>query len=146
MRIGIRTEEITQNSDRVTTTMLLWEMHKDRGSLLLQRVSRRHIFTRTAKGAYTTSMRSPSIVVRGAQLVALPCLAFAGSQEEQLESASPATASVAPVTRGDLRYAPLARAVLGGLTVSDLVPVFLVPIAYLLILCNEKDIAVEGQA
>jgi hypothetical protein len=48
------------------------------------------------------SMRSPSIVVRGALLVALPCLAFTGCEEKNPESAPPATASVAPVTRGDL--------------------------------------------
>jgi RND family efflux transporter MFP subunit len=46
-------------------------------------------------------MRSPSIVLRGALLVALPCLVFSGCKEKQPES-PPATASVAPVTRGDL--------------------------------------------
>lgn len=46
-------------------------------------------------------MRSPLIVLRGALLAALPCLVFTGCQEKQPESA-PATASVAPVTRGDL--------------------------------------------
>jgi RND family efflux transporter MFP subunit len=47
------------------------------------------------------SMRSPSIVFKGALLVALPCLVFTGCKEKQPESV-PATASVAPVTRGDL--------------------------------------------
>jgi RND family efflux transporter MFP subunit len=47
------------------------------------------------------SMRSPSIVIRGALLIALPCLVFTGCKEKQPESA-PATASVALVTRGDI--------------------------------------------
>jgi RND family efflux transporter MFP subunit len=47
------------------------------------------------------SMRSPSIVLRGALLVALPCLVCSGCKEKQPE-APPATASIAPVTRGDL--------------------------------------------
>lgn len=47
------------------------------------------------------SMRSPSIVLRGALLVALPCLVFSGCKEKQPE-APPATASIAPVTREDL--------------------------------------------
>src|ERR1700748_3669935 len=47
------------------------------------------------------SMRSPSIVLRGALFVALPCLVFSGCREKQPE-APPATASVAPVIRGDL--------------------------------------------
>jgi multidrug efflux pump subunit AcrB len=34
---------------------------------------------------------------------------------------------------GSEQYAPLARAILGGLTVSGIVTVFLVPTAYLLI-------------
>jgi RND family efflux transporter MFP subunit len=46
-------------------------------------------------------MQSPSIVLRGALAVALPFFVFTGCQEKQPESA-PATASVAPVTRGDL--------------------------------------------
>jgi len=46
-------------------------------------------------------MRSPSIVLRGALVVALPCLVFSGCKEKQPE-APPATASIAPVTRGDL--------------------------------------------
>jgi len=46
-------------------------------------------------------MRSPSIVLRGALLVALPCLVFSGCKEKQ-PALIPATASVAPVTRGDL--------------------------------------------
>lgn len=48
-----------------------------------------------------TSMRSPSIVLRGALLVALPCLVFTGCKEKQPETVT-ATALVAPVTRGDL--------------------------------------------
>jgi multidrug efflux pump subunit AcrB len=40
--------------------------------------------------------------------------------------------------RGSERYAPLARAILGGLTVSGMVTVFLVPTAYLLI--HRKEI------
>src|SRR5450631_3060131 len=47
------------------------------------------------------SMRSPSIVLRGALLVALPCLVFIGCKEKQPESV-PVTASVAPVTEGDM--------------------------------------------
>jgi RND family efflux transporter MFP subunit len=47
------------------------------------------------------SMRSPSIVLRGALFVALPCLVFSGCKEKQPESPL-ATASIAPVTRGDL--------------------------------------------
>jgi RND family efflux transporter MFP subunit len=45
-------------------------------------------------------IRSPSIVL-GALFVALPCVVFSGCKEKQPE-APPATASVAPVTRGDL--------------------------------------------
>lgn len=48
------------------------------------------------------SMRSHSIVLRGALCIALPCLVFTGCKEKQAESAPIATASVAPVTRGDL--------------------------------------------
>ena len=48
------------------------------------------------------SMRSHSIVLRGALCIALPCLVFTGCKEKQAESAPVATASVAPVTRGDL--------------------------------------------
>ena len=47
------------------------------------------------------SMRSVSIVFRGALLLALPCLIFTGCKEKQQVS-EPATASVAPVTRGDI--------------------------------------------
>jgi RND family efflux transporter MFP subunit len=46
-------------------------------------------------------MRSPSIVFKGALLVALSCLVFSGCKEKQ-PVPIPATASVAPVTRGDL--------------------------------------------
>jgi RND family efflux transporter MFP subunit len=48
------------------------------------------------------SMRSHSIVLRGALYIALPCLVFTGCKEKQAEPAPIATASVAPVTRGDL--------------------------------------------
>jgi multidrug efflux pump subunit AcrA (membrane-fusion protein) len=46
-------------------------------------------------------MRSPSIVFKSALLVALPCLVFSGCKVKQPET-PPATASIAPVTRGDL--------------------------------------------
>jgi len=46
---------------------------------------------------------------------------------------------------GSEQYAPLARAILGGLTVSGIVTVFLVPTAYLLIHRNEEKVpVVEG--
>jgi RND family efflux transporter MFP subunit len=48
------------------------------------------------------SMRSHSIVLRGALSIALPCLVFTGCKEKQAASAPIATASVAPVVRGDL--------------------------------------------
>jgi RND family efflux transporter MFP subunit len=48
------------------------------------------------------SMRSHSIVLSGALSIALPCLIFTGCNEKQAESPQIATASVAPVTRGDL--------------------------------------------
>jgi RND family efflux transporter MFP subunit len=48
------------------------------------------------------SLRSHSIVFRGALCIALPCLVFTGCKDKQAESAPIATASVAPVTRGDL--------------------------------------------
>jgi multidrug efflux pump subunit AcrB len=47
---------------------------------------------------------------------------------------------------GSEQYAPLARAILGGLTVSGLVTVFLVPTAYLLIHRKEEHSTVEGEA
>jgi RND family efflux transporter MFP subunit len=47
------------------------------------------------------SMRSPTIVSRGALLAVLPCFVFTGCQQKQPQSVV-ATASVAPVTRGDL--------------------------------------------
>ena len=47
-------------------------------------------------------MRSPRIVSRGALILALPCLLFAGCNEKKTTVPPPATASVAPVTRGDL--------------------------------------------
>jgi multidrug efflux pump subunit AcrB len=46
---------------------------------------------------------------------------------------------------GSEQYAPLARAILGGLSVSGLVTVFLVPTAYLLIHRNEEHSAVAGE-
>jgi multidrug efflux pump subunit AcrB len=46
---------------------------------------------------------------------------------------------------GSQQYAPLARAILGGLSVSGLVTVFLVPTAYLLIHRNEEHSAVAGE-
>jgi len=47
------------------------------------------------------SMRSPLIVFGGALLVALPCLVITGCQQKQPKPA-PASALIAPVTRGDL--------------------------------------------
>jgi multidrug efflux pump subunit AcrB len=47
---------------------------------------------------------------------------------------------------GSEQYAPLARAILGGLTVSGLVTVFLVPTAYLLIHRNKDHSPAEGGA
>jgi multidrug efflux pump subunit AcrB len=46
---------------------------------------------------------------------------------------------------GSEQYAPLARAILGGLSVSGLVTVFLVPTAYLLIHRNEQHSDVAGE-
>ena len=48
------------------------------------------------------SMRSASIVLRGALLVALPCLVFAGCQQKQPEESAPATASVVTASRTPL--------------------------------------------
>jgi multidrug efflux pump subunit AcrB len=47
---------------------------------------------------------------------------------------------------GSEQYAPLARAILGGLTVSVIVTVFLVPAAHLLIHSNEEQAPVAGEA
>jgi multidrug efflux pump subunit AcrB len=47
---------------------------------------------------------------------------------------------------GSEQYAPLARAILGGLTVSVIVTVFLVPAAYLLIHRKEEHAPVAGEA
>jgi multidrug efflux pump subunit AcrB len=47
---------------------------------------------------------------------------------------------------GSEQYAPLARAILGGLTVSGLVTVFLVPTAYLLIHRKDEHATVESEA
>jgi multidrug efflux pump subunit AcrB len=46
---------------------------------------------------------------------------------------------------GSEQYAPLARAILGGLTISVIVTMFLVPSAYLLIHRKEEDKAAEGR-
>ena len=46
------------------------------------------------------------------------------------------------VEAGSEQYAPLARAILGGLTVSGIVTVFLVPTAYFLVHRNHEDINV----
>jgi len=46
---------------------------------------------------------------------------------------------------GSEQYAPLARAILGGLTVSGMVTVFLVPTAYLLIHRNRDHAPAEGR-
>jgi RND family efflux transporter MFP subunit len=48
------------------------------------------------------SMRSHSIVYWSVAVVALLCFVLTGCKGRQMESPSPATASVAPVTRGDL--------------------------------------------
>jgi len=52
------------------------------------------------------------------------------------------------IEAGSEQYAPLARAILGGLTVSGIVTVFLVPSAYLLIhrRIEARRGGVEGQA
>jgi multidrug efflux pump subunit AcrA (membrane-fusion protein) len=47
-------------------------------------------------------MRSLTVVIGATILVALPCLVFIGCKQKQPTSAPTATASVAPVTRGDL--------------------------------------------
>jgi multidrug efflux pump subunit AcrB len=47
---------------------------------------------------------------------------------------------------GSEQYAPLARAILGGLTVSVMITVFLVPAAYLLIHRNDDHTVVESVA
>jgi multidrug efflux pump subunit AcrB len=48
---------------------------------------------------------------------------------------------------GSEQYAPLARAILGGLSVSGLITVFLVPTAYLLIHRNDNDhLLARGEA
>ncbi len=47
---------------------------------------------------------------------------------------------------GSEQYAPLARAILGGLSVSGIITVFLVPTAYLLIHRNDKDVPAKGEA
>jgi multidrug efflux pump subunit AcrB len=46
---------------------------------------------------------------------------------------------------GSEQYAPLARAILGGLTVSGIVTVFLVPTAYLLMHRNEEQAQTVGE-
>jgi RND family efflux transporter MFP subunit len=47
-------------------------------------------------------LRSPLVFIGGTLLVAFPCLVFVGCKAKETDSAPPATASVAPVTRGDL--------------------------------------------
>jgi len=47
---------------------------------------------------------------------------------------------------GSEQYAPLARAILGGLSVSGLITVFLVPTAYLLMHRNDADVLARGEA
>ena len=47
---------------------------------------------------------------------------------------------------GSEQYAPLARAILGGLSVSGLITVFLVPTAYLLMHRNDADVIARGEA
>jgi multidrug efflux pump subunit AcrB len=47
---------------------------------------------------------------------------------------------------GSEQYAPLARAVLGGLTVSGIVTVFLVPVAYLLIHRHDEHAITDAEA
>jgi multidrug efflux pump subunit AcrB len=47
---------------------------------------------------------------------------------------------------GSEQYAPLARAILGGLTISVIVTIFLVPTAYLLIHRTEERPTVTGEA
>jgi RND family efflux transporter MFP subunit len=47
-------------------------------------------------------MRSPSVVIGGALVIALPCFVFVGCKGNRPDSGPPATASVAPVKRGDL--------------------------------------------
>jgi len=46
---------------------------------------------------------------------------------------------------GSEQYAPLARAILGGLTASVVVTIFLVPAAYLLIHRNKDHAAIAGE-
>jgi len=50
------------------------------------------------------------------------------------------------VEAGSEQYAPLARAIIGGLTVSVIVTVFLVPAAYLLIHRREETAPVSVQS
>jgi hydrophobic/amphiphilic exporter-1 (mainly G- bacteria), HAE1 family len=44
---------------------------------------------------------------------------------------------------GSEAYAPLARAVIGGLTVSVLLTVFIVPASYLMIYRRRRDLTIE---
>jgi len=46
---------------------------------------------------------------------------------------------------GSEQYAPLARAIIGGLTISVVVTVFIVPAAYLLIHRREEELAPGAQ-
>ncbi len=47
---------------------------------------------------------------------------------------------------GSEQYAPLARAILGGLSVSGIITVFLVPTAYLLMHRNDRDVLARSEA
>ena len=47
---------------------------------------------------------------------------------------------------GSEQYAPLARAILGGLSVSVVITLFLVPVSYLLIHRKEERVSISGEA
>jgi RND family efflux transporter MFP subunit len=48
------------------------------------------------------AMQSPLVIFRGALCIALPCLVFSGCQEKPADPPQVPTASIAPVTRGDV--------------------------------------------
>jgi RND family efflux transporter MFP subunit len=48
------------------------------------------------------AMQSPLVIFRGALCIALPCLFFSGCQEKPADPPQVATASIAPVKRGDV--------------------------------------------
>jgi multidrug efflux pump subunit AcrB len=50
------------------------------------------------------------------------------------------------IEAGSEQYAPLARAIIGGLLVSVVVTVYLVPAAYLIVHRKEESIKAEAQA